>query len=143
MSASQAITVGPGIILRFVTENQEKVSLPRLLIGPYSIDVLGLEAARFDGTYSFDGSCYFWYTFKRRPAFQSMNILSGAANRERVSGGVLERLRGTAPNRVSGELRGMYRARDSTSSTPRHTGTAMHIRAKNRNTVTEIGRAHV
>ena len=30
----------------------------------------------------------------------------------------------------------MYRARDSTSSTPRHTGTAMHIRAKNRNTVT-------
>ncbi len=136
MSAAQDITVGAGIILRSVTENQEKVSLPRLLIGPYSIDVLGLEAARFDGTYSFDGSCYFWYTFKRRPAFYSMNLLSGAENRERISGGVQQRLKGSAQNGISLAAGGMYRARDSTSSTPRHTGTAMHIRAKNRNTVT-------
>jgi len=133
---AHTITNRAKFLARLPTKTEEKIFLPRILIGPYSVDVMGVEGAFFDGAHSFNGSRCFWYTFKRRPAFQSMNILSGAANRERVSGGVLERLRGTAPNRVSGELRGMYRARDSTSSTPRRTGTAMHIRAKNRNTVT-------
>lgn len=126
-----------GVLLaRLKWENQQAARLCRLLLGPYSIDVMGLEAAHFDGVHHFNGSRCFWYTFKRRPAFYSMDLLSGAENRERISGGVQQRLKGLAQNSISLASGVMYRARDSTSSTPRHTGTAMHIRAKNRNTVT-------
>ncbi len=136
LSAALNITAGAGLILRLNTENSEKSCFRRILIGPYPVDVMGVEGAFFDGAYSFDGGCCFWYTFKRRPAFYSMSILSGAANRERISGGVQQRLKGSAQNSISLAAGGIYRARDSTSSTPRHTGTAMQIRAKNKNTVT-------
>lgn len=81
--------------------SSEKSCFRRILIGPYPVDVMGVEGAFFDGAYSFDGGCCFWYTFKRRPAFYSMSILSGAANRERISGGVQQRLKGSAQNGIS------------------------------------------
>ena len=134
--AAHTITNRAKFLARLPTKTEEKFFLPRILIGPYSVDVMGVEGAFFDGAHSFNGSRCFWYTFKRRPAFYSMNLLSGAENRERISGGVQQRLKGSAQNGISLAAGGMYRARDSTGSAPGLTSTAMHIRAKNKNTVT-------
>lgn len=134
--AAPTITNRAKFLARLPTKTEEAFSLPRLLLGPYTVDVMGLEAARFDGVHHFDGQRFFWYTFKRRPAFQSMNILSGAANRERASGSMLLNPKGAAGNRALGVLRGRYRARDSTRSIPGHTGTTVGAKIKNINTVT-------
>lgn len=136
LSAAHSITAGAGLILRLNTENRERPCFPQILIGPYSVDVMGVEGAFFDGAHSFNGSYCFWYTFKRRPAFYSMDVRAGAVNHERVSGGILLSPKGAARNSVSGVFRGKYRARDSTYSRPRHTGTVICAKGRNKNTVT-------
>lgn len=136
LSAAHTLTARPGLIFRLDAKNREKPCFPRMLIGPYSVDVMGIEAAFFDGAYAFDGKRSFWYTFKRRPAFYSMGVRAGAGNQERISGGVVLSPKGTAQNPLSGVFRGKYRARDHTVSKLGHTGTAIRAKGRNKNTGT-------
>ncbi len=136
LRAAQSYGARGALLARLKGENQQKARLCRLLLGPYTVDVMGLEAARFDGVHHFDGQRSFWYTFKRRPAFQSMSIQARTANLERISGSILLNPKGPAQNRISGVLRGRYRVRDSTRSLPGHSGTAVRAKIKNINTVT-------
>ena len=73
-AVAEAFASGAGLTARTRMENREKLSARRLLIGPYAIDVMGVEGTFFNGAHRFDGQCFFWYTFKRRPAFYSMDI---------------------------------------------------------------------
>ncbi len=135
-AVAEAFASGAGLTARTRMENREKLSARRLLIGPYAIDVMGVEGTFFNGAHRFDGQCFFWYTFKRRPAFYSMDIRARVQSRERVTGSILLNPGGAARNRASGVLRGMYRARDRTGSVQKHAGTALRSGAGNMNTGT-------
>ena len=135
-AAAEAFASGAGLTARMRMENRERLFARRLLIGPYAIDVMGVEGAFFDGVYSFSGERFFWYTFRRRPAFYSMDIRARVQSRECVTGSILLNPGGAAHNRASGVLRGMYRARDRTGSVQKHAGTALRSGAGNMNTGT-------
>lgn len=98
---SQRYEVEGEFITRVRLRNPERASSHGLYMGLYRIDEMGLEAAYFDGVYRFDGERFFWYTFKRRPAFYRMNILAGARFQGSVSGRVLITSKDTDGNTVT------------------------------------------
>lgn len=133
-SLEERYGTGASLLSRMRGRGRQALESKRLLIGPYSVDVLGLRATYFDGVYRFDGERFFWYTFTRRPAFYSMNIRAGAKQQERISGVALLVPGSAAKNQWSGRPRALYRARDRTGTGIGHENTSVRIPAENKNT---------
>lgn len=88
-TASHLYGAKGALLARAGVHSPERVASHGLYMGLYRADEMGLEATHFDGVYRFDGERFFWYTFKRRPAFYRMNILIGAKFQGHVSGRIL------------------------------------------------------